>query len=70
MSSYLLGVAREGPFEEVTFRLNLKDKKGTDKNGGGRPVPEGVLGRVRQVQRPDGKNRFDKVLNIEMSPSY
>lgn len=35
-----------------------------------RPVPEGVLGRVRQVQRPDGKNRFDKVLNIEMSPSY
>lgn len=48
LGSYLLRVAREGPFKEVTFRLKLKDKKGTDKNGGWRGwrgVPEVVLGR-------------------------
>lgn len=74
MSSYLLRVAREAPFEEVTFRLKLKDKKGTDENGGGGGVEwcarRSSRSRVRQVQRPEGKNGFGKVLNIEMSLSH
>lgn len=54
----------------------MKDKKlaiqkwgreGGEEKGGG--VSQEFRQRVRQVQRPEGENGFDKVLNIEMSPS-
>lgn len=44
MGSCLLRIAREGPFEEMMFRLKLKDKKVTIQKWGRSGVP-GYLGR-------------------------